>query len=65
MPTRKDYAVGGHCVLITGYNDFTRKYEILNSWGTTWGNLGYGTLPYAYVENPNYATDFWQMQQEL
>ncbi len=65
MPTRKDYAVGGHCVLVTGYNDFTRKYEIQNSWGTTWGNKGYGTLPYSYVENSSLATDFWQMQQEL
>jgi C1A family cysteine protease len=64
MPVRKDYIIGGHCVLITGYNDSTQRYEIQNSWGTDWGKQGYGTLPYAYVENPAYATDFWQMQKE-
>ena len=64
MPTRRDYIIGGHCVLITGYNDGTQRYEIMNSWGTSWGSGGYGTIPYAYVENANYATDFWQVQQE-
>jgi C1A family cysteine protease len=63
MPVRKDYIIGGHCVLITGYNDSTQRYEIQNSWGTDWGKQGYGTLPYAYVENPGYASDFWQMQK--
>lgn len=64
MPTRKDYPIGGHCVLLTGYNDFTQRYEIQNSWGVEWGNKGYGTLPYAYVENSKLAMDFWQMQKE-
>lgn len=63
-PTRRDYIIGGHCVLITGYNDVTQRYEIMNSWGTDWGNKGYGTIPYSYIENPNYAFDFWQMQKE-
>lgn len=65
MPTRRDYIIGGHCVLITGYNDSTQTYEIMNSWGTGWGNGGYGTLPYAYVENPNYASDFWMVTKDL
>lgn len=64
MPTRKDYIIGGHCVLITGYNDTTQRYEIQNSWGIDWGNKGYGTIPYAYIENPVYAADFWQVQKE-
>jgi len=64
MPMRRDYIIGGHCVLITGYNDSTQRYEIQNSWGTRWGKQGYGTIPYSYVENPGYATDFWQMQKE-
>lgn len=63
-PTRRDYIIGGHCVLITGYNDATQRYEIMNSWGTDWGNNGYGSIPYSYVENSNYAFDFWQIQKE-
>jgi C1A family cysteine protease len=63
-PTRRDYPIGGHCVLITGYNDLTQRYEIMNSWGTEWGKDGYGTIPYTYIENPKYAFDFWQIQKE-
>lgn len=63
-PTRRDYIIGGHCVLITGYNDITQRYEIMNSWGTDWGNNGYGSISYSYIENPSYAFDLWQMQKE-
>lgn len=62
-PTRRDYIIGGHCVLITGYNDVTQRYEIMNSWGADWGKSGYGSIPYSYIENPNHAFDFWQIQK--
>lgn len=64
MPTRRDYVIGGHCVLIIGYNDTTQTYTIQNSWGTGWGRKGFGTLPYNYVENINYATDFWMVTKD-
>ena len=32
--------------------------ENLNSWGTEWGNHGYGWLPYDYVRT-HLAGDFW------
>lgn len=63
MPTRRDYIIGGHCVLVTGYNDATQRFEIQNSWGIDWGNKGYGTIPYAYLENPMYAGDFWRVEK--
>lgn len=31
---------------------------IRNSWGTAWGDLGYGWLPYEYVVR-GLADDFW------
>lgn len=63
LPTRKDYIIGGHCVLVTGYNDSTQRFEIQNSWGENWGNQGYGTIPYVYLENPAYAGDFWRVEK--
>lgn len=31
---------GGHAYLITGANKITKKYRLLNSWGTGWGKAG-------------------------
>lgn len=49
--------VGGHAVMAVGYTADT--YIFRNSWGTSWGQQGYGMLPCQYVENPNLADDFW------
>ena len=31
-----------------------------NSWGASWGNHGYGALPYDYVTH-QLAVDFWSL----
>jgi C1A family cysteine protease len=35
---------------------------VRNSWGPTWGQQGYFTLPYAYLTDPNLASDFWTIR---
>lgn len=62
MPKRGEQLYGGHCILLVGYDDATQTYEFQNSWGTMWGNKGFGTIPYAYIENPSYASDFWMIE---
>lgn len=65
-PSSGDSLEGGHAVLAVGYDDNkkigSKKGALLirNSWGTEWGDRGYGWLPYAYVEN-GLADDFWTM----
>jgi C1A family cysteine protease len=59
MPGINDKLEGGHCVLIVGYDDSRKLFEIRNSWGCSWGDNGYFWLPYEYVVNPNLASDFW------
>jgi len=39
---------GGHAMCVVGYDDtkYGGAFEILNSWGTDWGNDGYIWIPY-------------------
>jgi C1A family cysteine protease len=58
FPKQGDKLDGGHAVMAVGYDDSSARFLIRNSWGTGWGQAGYGTLPYKYVEN-GVADDFW------
>lgn len=46
--------LGGHAVLVAGYDDRIAPsdglFVIRNSWGREWGQDGYGYLSYAYVD---------------
>jgi C1A family cysteine protease len=73
FPAPNDRAVGGHAILLVGYDDditiqnsnpngIATKGAFLfkNSWGTDWGEKGYGWLPYDYVVR-GLAKDCWSM----
>lgn len=63
MPNlQQESSVGGHAVLLVGYDDATRKFIVRNSWGTNWGDRGYFYLPYEYVETPNLTADYWTIK---
>jgi hypothetical protein len=51
--------LGGHAIVLVGFNDETEVFIFRNSWGTQWGDAGYGTLPFAYIEDADLAADFW------
>jgi len=71
-PCPGERAQWGHAIVAVGYDDAkklknticnkTTKGALLirNSWGTAWGDSGYGWLPYAYVES-GLALDFWSL----
>eukprot|EP00931_Biecheleriopsis_adriatica_P027223 TRINITY_DN16406_c0_g1_i4.p1 TRINITY_DN16406_c0_g1~~TRINITY_DN16406_c0_g1_i4.p1 ORF type:complete len:386 (+),score=70.81 TRINITY_DN16406_c0_g1_i4:48-1205(+) len=42
---------GLHAMLLVGYNDRQQVFIVRNSWGTSWGDQGYGYVPYDYVGN--------------
>lgn len=41
--------VGSHCVAVMGGSAEEQRFQFINSWGTTWGNKGWGTLPFSYL----------------
>jgi len=45
---------GLHAMLIVGYNDRQEVFIVRNSWGTSWGDRGYGYVPYDYICNSNF-----------
>lgn len=62
FPTDSEWVVGGHAVILVGYNDKLQIFYVRNSWGADWGDEGYFTMPYKYVCNPSLAADFWMLR---
>ena len=62
LPQPDDSLLGGHAVACVGYDDSSNHFTFRNSWGTDWGEGGYGFLPYAYVLDPGLAADFWTIR---
>ena len=42
---------GGHVILLVGYDSENKTFIFQNSWGTEWGQDGYGTIPEEYIIN--------------
>lgn len=61
LPNYDEAQLGGHCVLIVGYDDHNNHFIVRNSWGTSWGDKGYCYMPYEYWTNPGLSSDFWQI----
>lgn len=72
-PTPAEKVAGGHAIAAVGYDnalkikntnpgavETTGALLIRNSWGTGWGDHGYGWLPYDYVLN-GLAVDWWSL----
>jgi C1A family cysteine protease len=66
MPEPGEQLIGGHAMVAVGYDDERMigpnqgALLVRNSWGATWGERGYGWLPYKYVE-AKLAVDFWSL----
>jgi len=62
MPMPNEKTVGGHAIMIVGYDDSKSAWLVRNSWGTTWGIGGYFWMPYQYFTDRKLASDFWTLR---
>jgi C1A family cysteine protease len=69
VPGPNDQIIGGHCVVISGY-DFTGTrfshpaFQIENSWGPGWGMNGRFWMDYHWFDaNAGLASDLWVITQ--
>lgn len=59
LPKPNEQILGGHAVMAVGYNNTTQYVKVRNSWGVDFGLSGYFLMPYSYLLNTNYCSDFW------
>lgn len=58
MPHQTEQQLGGHCMLIVGYDDAKQCFIVRNSWGMGWGDKGYCYIPYQFVDS-HLIMDMW------
>lgn len=61
MPSN-DSEIGGHCVLLVGYDDSREMFIIRNSFGDKVGDKGHYYMPYEYITNRDLCEDFWTIR---
>jgi C1A family cysteine protease len=63
MPDPNERSLGGHAVIVMGYDDEKECFIVRNSWGKKWGDKGHFYMPYDYLLNRNLSDDFWVIQK--
>ncbi len=56
-------AAGAHAMVVVGYDDELQLFEILNSWGTQWGNKGFLHIPYDVFQK--YVKEMYQIMYDF
>lgn len=59
LPASDERLLGGHAVLVVGYDEDKRWFIVRNSWGEGWGDHGYFYMPFDYLTNEHLSSDFW------
>jgi C1A family cysteine protease len=62
IPEPGEQMLGGHAMLTVGYDQEAKLFLVRNSWGTEWGVNGHCSIPFEYMTNGLYASDFWTLR---
>lgn len=60
QPANDDRMLGGHAIVLLGYDLPNRRYKIKNSWGSGWGDNGYAWVSESYLLK--YCIDMWHVK---
>jgi Papain family cysteine protease len=58
MPSASTQFTENHALLAVGYDDNVKLIKFINCWGRSWGDQGFGFLPYKYFEK---CVDAWYL----
>ena len=60
VPLPAGQVLGGHALNLVGYNNDTKLFKVLNSWGAEFGDgKGCCYMHYSHVLNQEWSFDFW------
>jgi len=60
FPSKYEATVGGHAVLIVGYDNSKAQFIGMNSWGEEWGDKGFFYIGYDYITE--LSSDWWTIR---
>jgi len=61
-PKENEKVLGGHTVLLCGYDDSKQLFLVRNSWGKEWGEGGYFWMSYNFLLSKS-CSDFWIIEK--
>lgn len=62
MPSQDEQVLGGHALLVVGYDTTKQWFIVRNSWGSSFGDKGYVYIPFEYLADKDLASDFWTIR---
>ena len=63
LPAITGKIIGGHAIFLCGYDEVNQRFKFKHSWSHSWGDQGYGYLPYEYLLQ-GYMWDIWTVFQQ-
>lgn len=61
--TSSERLLGGHAVLLVGYDKTKQVFIVRNSWGTSWGDKGYFYMPFRVISTEGMSDDYWIIKE--
>lgn len=62
LPDPDERVLGGHAILVIGYDLDKKLFICRNSWGTGWGDKGIFYLPFEYLADTDLSSDQWTLR---